>query len=202
MKVSLGKIVLVFLFVVLAVNFLAAQIPLQRADNQKLAPNGDGTTSLIPGDDAAKTGPTGQTVITGNGINYNGGPVLLGSPVPIYIIWYGNWNGTGSNTMTTVSLLEGFLASTSLGGSSYEAINTLYGSAVGNVSGHLNFTKAVFDTGSQGTKLRNSKISAAISAQLTSGALPTDPRRLGSIRSKPALHETSPNGTARRSASQ
>jgi hypothetical protein len=43
------------------------------------------------------------------------------------------------------------------------------------VSGHLNFVQAVFDTGSQGTRLRNSRITTAISAQLTSHALPTDP---------------------------
>ena len=40
----------------------------------------------------------GEAVVTGNGINYHGGPVLKGNPVPIYLIFYGNWNGTGSNT--------------------------------------------------------------------------------------------------------
>src|SRR5579864_5705881 len=172
MKVSLGKIVLVFLFVVLAVNFLAAQIPLQRADNQKLAPNGDGTTSLIPGDDAAKTGPTGQTVITGNGINYNGGPVLKGNPVPIYVIWYGNWNSTGSNTQATVTLLGTFL--NSIGGTGYETINTLYGDTTGNVSGNLNLGGQIFDSGSQGTKLTNTKLTAIVTRGLSNG-LPTDP---------------------------
>jgi len=44
------------------------------------------------------------------------------------------------------------------------------------VSGNLLFSKEVRDTGLSGnTDLRNSRISAAISAQLTSGALPTDP---------------------------
>ena len=30
----------------------------------------------------SRPGPTGQAVVTGNGINYNGGPVLKGNPVP------------------------------------------------------------------------------------------------------------------------
>jgi len=176
MKSPLGKMryALAFLFMMLAASFLMAQSVLRPSvpAGDKMRPNGDGSASAVADNGAV---PTGQSVTTGNGINYNGGPVLQGSPVPIYIIWYGNWNGTGSNTAATVSLLEGFLSSTSLGGSSYEAINTLYGDTTGNVSGHLNFVKAVFDTGSQGTRLRNSRISTAISAQLTSGALPTDP---------------------------
>jgi hypothetical protein len=164
------RLALAFLFVILSVNFLVAQ---KIRDNnagpgQQMVPNGDGSAT-------AAAIPTGQAVVTGNGINYNGGPVLKGNPVPIYIIWYGNWNGTGSNTATTQNLIQGFLSSTSLGGSSYEAINTTYGDNSGNVSGHLNFVQATTDTGSQGTRLRNSKISAAISAKLTSGALPTDP---------------------------
>jgi len=117
--------------------------------------------------------PTGPTVVTGNGINYHGGPVLQGNPVPIYVIWYGNWNGTGSNTQATVSLIDTFL--NSLGNTGYERINTTYGDNTGNVSGNLALASQVFDTGSEGTRLKNSRISAAISAQLKSGGLPTDP---------------------------
>jgi len=169
MKAPLGKsrYVLALLFVLLTANFLAAQVLRPAGDGQKLAPNGDGTASARP---------TGQTVTTGNGINYNGGPVLKGNPVPIYIIWYGTWtNTTGSNTLATQTLIQTFLSSSALGGSSYEAINTTYGDNTGNVSGHLNFVQATTDTGSQGTRLRNANITSAITAKLTSGALPTDP---------------------------
>src|ERR1044071_4982102 len=169
MKAPLGKsrFSLALLFVVLAANFLMAQSVLRPSvpSGDRMVPNGDGTAIAVP-DNGAR--PTGDAVVTGNGINYNGGPVLKGSPVPIYIIWYGNWNGTGSNTAATVSLLQGFLSSTSLGGSSYEAINTTYGDTTGNVSGHLNFVKAVFDTGSQGTRLRKSRTSADNSPQQNS----------------------------------
>ena len=173
MKSPLGKMryALAFLFIMLAANFLAAQTIRDNhaAPGEKMVPNGDGTAAAVA------AGPTGQAVVTGNGINYNGGPVLKGNPVPVYIIWYGNWNGTGSNTQTTINLIETFLGANALGGSGYERINTTYGDTTGNVSGNLLFTKEVRDTGSQGTRLRNSRISAAISAQLTSGALPTDP---------------------------
>ncbi|HWG87498.1 MAG TPA: hypothetical protein VN679_06920, partial [Candidatus Acidoferrales bacterium] len=86
MRFPLGKIryFMAFLFVILAANLLMAQ---KIRDNnagpgEHMVPNGDGSATA-----AAK--PTGQTVVTGNGINYNGGPVLHGNPVPIYIIWYG-----------------------------------------------------------------------------------------------------------------
>ncbi len=172
MKSPLGKkrYALTFFFIMLAANFVMAQTIRDNhaGPGEKMIPTGDGHAVATPAD------PTGQSVTTGNGINYNGGPVLKGT-VPVYIIWYGNWNGTGSDTQTTVNLIDSFLAANSLGGSGYEKINTLYGDTTGNVSGNLQLSSQVFDTGSQGTRLRNSKISAAISSQLTSGALPTDP---------------------------
>jgi len=179
MTASLGKTkyVLVLLFVVLATNFLLAQkVREQQAPaGNKLVPNGDGSAIELPDDGTGVAAARGNSVVLGNGMNYNGGPVLKGNPVPIYIIWYGNWNGTGSNTQTTVNTIDALLAAGSLGGSGYELINSTYGDNTGNVSGNLVLSKQVFDTGSQGTRLRNNRISAAISAQLTSGALPTDP---------------------------
>ena len=167
-KVRLG---FVFFLLMMATSGLFAQKVLQPVPErgEKMVPDGTGHAVLVP-DDAK---PTTDTVVTGNGINYHGGPVLLGNPVPIYVIFYGNWNGTGSNTQATVNLIDTFL--NSLGNTGYERINTTYGDNTGNVSGNLTLAQHVFDPGSQGTKLRNSKISAAISAQLTSGALPTDP---------------------------
>src|SRR5215831_16179183 len=170
------KYTLVLLFVLLAANFLMAQRVQEgkAPDGMKMIPNGDGSASAVV-DNAAR--PTGGAVVTGNGINYNGGPVLKGNPVPIYIIWYGNWsNGPKpSDSATTVHLIDTLLGVNALGNSGYEKINSTYGDATGNVSGNLQLVKEVFDTGSQGTKLRNSKISAAISSHLAAGDLPTDP---------------------------
>ena len=131
---------LALLFVLLAANFVMAQSVLRPPF--LLETEVQTATVQRPQWLTAGARPVGGAVVTGNGINYNGGPVLKSSPVPIYIIWYGTWNGTGSNTAATVSLLQGFLWSTSLGGSSYEAINTTYGDTTGNVSGHLNFVQA------------------------------------------------------------
>jgi Phosphate-induced protein 1 conserved region len=165
MRLPSLKTALAFAFLILATNLLMAQ---------KVRENGAGPgEKMVPtGDGHAVAAPAGKAVVTGNGINYNGGPVLKNT-VPVYIIWYGNWNGTGSNTQTTVNLIDTLIGG--LSNSGYEKINSTYGDATGNVSGAMTLIKQVFDTGSQGTRLRNSRISAAISAQLTSGGLPTDP---------------------------
>src|SRR6476661_3493397 len=150
MKAPLGKLryALALLFVLLAANFLMAQKVREGSapDGMKNVPNGDGSAVAVA------AGPNGQAVVTGNGINYNGGPVLKGT-VPIYIIWYGNWNGTGSNTAATRTIIETLIGG--LSNSGYEKINSTYGDATGNVSGAMTLVKEVFDSGSQGTRLRN-----------------------------------------------
>jgi len=165
MKMSSGtiRLALVILFVILAVNFMAAQKPLDNGQ-QRFEPTG-----LDHG--VRPAAPTGDTVTLGNGINYNGGPVLKGNPVPIYVIWYGNWNGTGSNTQATVSLIGAFL--NTLGNTPYEKINSTYGDNTGNVSGNLTLGGQIFDTGSQGAKLSNRKLTAIVTRSLSNG-LPTD----------------------------
>ena len=172
MKASLGKTkyALALLLVMLAANSLLAQRVREGSapEGKQNVPNGDGSATLVPDTGAA---PSGQAVVTGNGINYNGGPVLKGT-VPIYIIWYGNWNGSGSNTAVTQNIIRTLIGG--LSNSGYEKINSTYGDASGNVSGAMTLAGETTDTGSQGTRLRNSRISAAISAKLTSGALPTN----------------------------
>src|SRR5512147_2327739 len=103
MTTHLGKLrfALAVLFVILAVNFMAAQ-KVRDGAGQEMQPTGEGH-GVQP------AGPTGQAVVTGNGINYHGGPVMKGNPVHTYVIWYGNWAGTGSNTAATRSLIEHFL---------------------------------------------------------------------------------------------
>ena len=175
MKLPLGKMVLIFLLMILAVNFLAAQQLLkQHVDNPGQTPMDDRATGHNPEavpEAIEQARPTGPAVVTGNGINYHGGPVLKGNPVPIYVIWYGNWNGSGSNTQTTVNTVEQWL--NTVGNTPYEHINTTYGDNTGNVSGNLNLGGAIFDTGSQGTRLSNSRLSAIVTRSFSNG-LPTD----------------------------
>jgi hypothetical protein len=98
--------------------------------------------------------------------------VLQGNPVPLYLIFYGNWNGSGSNTGATVSLVEHYV--NSLGNTPYEHINSTYGDTTGNVSGNVTLGGTIFDTGSQGTRLNNNRLSAIVTRSFSNG-LPTDP---------------------------
>ena len=61
-----------------------------------------------------------------------------------------------------------------IGGSGYERINTTYGDNTGNVSGNLQLSKQVFDTGSQGTKLTDARLQTVVATALSNGSLPTD----------------------------
>ena len=161
MKASQAKMksALVLLFVVLVANSLVAQRTRDGGDQVPDGRHGQSGGTL-------PAAPSGGAVVQGNGINYHGGPVLKGNPVPIYIIWYGNWNGGArpSDSQTTVNLIQGFLGSNSLGGSSYEAINTTYGDNTGNVSGHLNFSGAVFDNYSQGTRFGDRNLTTIVAS--------------------------------------
>ena len=65
--------------------------------------------------------PIGEAIVTGNGIEYNGGPVMLG-PHNVYFIWYGNFSGNIALTILP-DLINGF------GGSQYFNTNTTYGDA-------------------------------------------------------------------------
>lgn len=166
-----SKVLLTLLFVMLAVNFLAAQaLRPPGSDVDDVRANGH----LI--DTPAETlavQPGGGAVVQGNGINYHGGPVLHGN-VPIYVIWYGNWtNGPkASDRQATVNLIDAFLGG--LGGSALEGVNTTYGDNSANVSGQLHLQSQIFDTGSQGTSLTNTRLTNLISAHLSNGSLPTD----------------------------
>ncbi|HST79178.1 MAG TPA: hypothetical protein VLN58_11870 [Verrucomicrobiae bacterium] len=75
------------------------------------------------------TGGTGTTPP----IVYNGGPVMSANPVNVYIIWYGSWNATGSDTPDTQNLVQHFISSFS--GSPLALVNTLYNDSTGPVSG-------------------------------------------------------------------
>jgi len=189
--VPLGKMrfALALLFVVLAANFLMAQELLkQHVDNPGRA---DKTpTGHLPGvsQDSIEraAGPVGDAVVTGNGINYHGGPVMKGT-VNIYLIWYGNWAGTGSNTAATRSLVEHFVGT--LGGTPYEVINSTYGDATGNVSGNL--VLAGTTTVSTATNLNDTRLRTTVSNAISSGALPRDANGVYMVLSSSNINETS-----------
>ncbi len=118
-------------------------------------PDGKGDVSLLNPGKGNSNGHDAKTARTGggsstNGINYHGGPVILGG-VHLYYIWYGNWSG---NTATTI--LTDFASS--IGGSPYFNINTTYynGSNT-HVSNLVTYSGATTDNYSLGTTLDRRK---------------------------------------------
>jgi hypothetical protein len=205
-----------FLLVILTTNVLMAQELLkQHVDNpgQTAAVDNPGQTEMkdaaavdnpgqTPMKDTAPTGhvpgvlpptmdaipgPVGLAVVTGNGINYHGGPVLKGNPVKFYVIWYGNWSGSGSNTMASVSLVEHFI--NTLGNTPYEKIATTYGDNTGNVSGNVTLGGHTFVVSS--TNLTDASLQTTVKNALTSGALPTDAGGVYFVLSSSNINETS-----------
>lgn len=196
------KYAFALLLVILATNFLMAQELLkQHVDNpgQTAAVDNPGQTPMkdtaptghvpgvLPQTMDAIPGPVGLAVVTGNGINYHGGPVLKGNPVKFYVIWYGNWSGSGSNTMASVSLVEHFI--NTLGNTPYEKIATTYGDSTGNVSGNVTLGGHTFVNTT--TNLTDSLLQTTVKNALTSGALPTDAGGVYFVLSSSNINETS-----------
>src|SRR5689334_1345397 len=134
-----------------------------RADDDELVPTGKGwgerpAPGPGPGQGAGQgqgnavgqakpSGPGGSS----NGIDYHGGPVMLGK-TNMYYIWYGNWSG---NTATTI--LEDLAHNIS--GSAYFNINTTYYNASGtHVSNSVGFGGSTTNAYAQGTALSDSAI--------------------------------------------
>jgi hypothetical protein len=126
--------------------------------------------------------PIGEAVITGNGIEYAGGPVMLG-PHNVYFIWYGNWAGNSATTILP-DLISGF------GGSLYFNTNTTYGDVTANIANTVTMAGAFFDNYSHGTALNNTTFSQVISAPLNSGALPVDPNGIYFVLTSPDVSLT------------
>src|SRR5258706_846177 len=106
-------------------------------------------------------------LISGNGIDYHGGPVMLGT-THIYYIWYGNWTG---DTATTI--LTDF--ANNIGGSPYFNINTTYYDGNSNyVANQVSFANSTTDNYSQGTALNDAQIQTVVSSAIGRGALPAD----------------------------
>jgi hypothetical protein len=152
-----------------AVN--AAGVLAPDSDEDDLVPNGKGW-----GERAYPAHPNGNangnangqgSHKAGSGINYHGGPVMLGT-TNVYYIWYGNWSGNNATSILTD------LAST-IGGSPYFNINTTYynGASV-HVSNSVAFAGSTTDSYTNGTVLTDSGVQAVVSSAITSGRLPKD----------------------------
>jgi hypothetical protein len=195
MKLPQGKtrFALVFLFMLLAANFLMGQALKQHVDNPgqtAMDPVPDDITHSHHGNPnqtlPAVPGPIGQSVSTGHGINYHNGPVMKGTP-NVYVIWYGNWNGSGSNTAATRTAIEHFLGT--IGGSALELVNSTYGDTTGNVSGQVRFGGSTIVSSS--TNLSDASLQTTVSNALNNGSLPRDSNGVYFVLSSSNINETS-----------
>ena len=111
--------------------------------------------------------PTGNARPSGNGIDYHGGPVILGT-TNVYYIWYGNWNGNSAPNILT-ELAQ------NMGGSRYFNINTTYYNGSNqHVTNAVTYKGATSDNYSQGTALSDTAIQNVVSSAISSGRLPKD----------------------------
>ena len=105
-----------------------------------------------------------------NGINYNGGPVMLGTP-NVYVIWYGSWSGNSAVNLMTALL-------SNIGPSPYYNINTTYYSTSGttktNLSNSIHYAGSSNDSYSLGTSLSDANISTIVQAKISANAFPKD----------------------------
>lgn len=96
----------------------------------------------------------------------NHGGHVLGGTVHVYIVWYGNWNqSNGSDNALGQGLVRTFLSS--VGNSPYFNINTTYSGVTGSVS----LKGETTDTGSQGSRLSDSRVQTIVSSAIASGKL-------------------------------
>jgi hypothetical protein len=154
---------------VAAIGLVVGSVWISGAEEKDIAPNGKGHYTLDHpqnGNGNGKPGGNGKPV-SGNGISYHGGPVILGT-TNVYYIWYGNWAG---NTATTI-LTD---LANSIGGSPYFNINTTYyNGANTHVSNSVNFAGSTTDNYSQGSSLSDAQIQTVVSSAISSNGLPKD----------------------------
>src|SRR5262249_27355003 len=140
-------------------------------ETRDLAPTGKGwgenrpNAPPVQGQAPGKGQPGAR--VKGNGINYHGGPVLLGT-TSVYYIWYGDWSGNTANSILT-NLAQ------NIGGSEYFNINTTYynGSNM-HVSNSVAYAGSTTDNYSQGRSLTDASVQAVVSSAIASLALPKD----------------------------
>jgi hypothetical protein len=151
-----------------ALSFVAstsAQVVREQKDRD-LAPDGKGGGhDQGEGSGAVKAAKP----IRANGINYHGGPLILGT-TRTYIIWYGNWP-TGTDTARDIltDLASG------IGGTPYFNINTTYYNGAGtHVSNAVSYAGSTDNNYSLGKNLTDANIQSIVGSAINGGSLPKD----------------------------
>src|SRR5204862_1409605 len=118
-----------------------------------------------------------------NGIQYHGGPVILGT-TNVYYIWYGDWT---ADAVAQPILTD--LAST-IGGSPYFNINTTYYNGSNQrISNSVHYAGATTDSYSQGPVLTDLSIQTIVESAIDAGRLPLDTNAVYFVLTSPDVHE-------------
>ena len=112
-------------------------------------------------------GQANKLRLSGNGIVYHGGPLMLGT-TNVYYIWYGDWSGnTATDILTNLAQ--------KIGGSGYYNINTTYYDGSNrHVANSVQYAGMANDAYSQGKSLTDAQIKSVVSSAISSGSVPKD----------------------------
>src|SRR5690242_6006264 len=174
LRSALGTVIAVT-FLMLCVRSAQAQLVVTDQDKHgivKLLDQSGLAETIIP-----------ESVITGNGIDYHGGPVMHG-PHNIYLLWYGNWSNN-----TAMQILPAFISG--LIGSSYFNTTSTYGDNSGNIANTVTLAGQFFDSGSLGTNLGTNGVRIALSNALQNQNLPVDGNGIYLVLTSPEITEGS-----------
>jgi len=177
---------------ILTICIIAGFLTLARAEEERstqMVPNGKGWGVRPVGASGNKSGD----VVTGNGVNYHGGPVMHAN-VNVYFIWYGNWaNGPKpSDSPATVGLLNKlFAASGGMGNSGFYKINTTYADTTAYASGNVVAKAATADAYSHGKNIADADVQAIVARAIANGSLPKDVNGIYFVLTSSDVNETS-----------
>jgi len=122
-------------------------------------------------------GPTGEVLTQGStgvatpNMTYHGG-ALIQTPV-IYLIWYGNWNqSNGSDNPAGQQIIRDWAHT--IGGSPYFQLNSTESTGGFTITGNVTFGGEATDTGSQGSRLSDSRVFSVVIHAINNGLLPYD----------------------------
>ena len=143
---------------VLVLCVCAALSYAQVARDVEMKPTGKGWGVAVDASNNGNGNPNGNgKPVRGNGINYHGGPVMLGT-TNVHYIWYGNWQGNTATTILT-DLAQ------NIGGSPYFNINTTYYNGSNqHVSNSVSYAGNTSDNYSHGTALTDANIQQIVAA--------------------------------------
>jgi hypothetical protein len=179
-RTSISLRILAVIALLSVAAYMSAQVARTAPD---LVPTGKGWGEAVDHSNNANK-PGSAKPVGGNGINYHGGPVMLGTP-NIYYIWYGNWSGNAATTILTDF-------ANSLGGSHYENINSTYFDGSNNhVSSLLTYGGSTTDNYSQGTSVSDAGIQAIVSSAISGGRLPKDTNGIYFVLTSADVNESS-----------